>query len=64
MSPRLPVCTPDELRDELAAVERDLDRALLAVPVSVEAAVCQFWRIVDLRRWRTDLRLQLAETPS
>lgn len=59
---RLPLCTPEELREELTDITRDLERAEFATPVSPEAKARRLERVACLRGWRDDLTAQLAET--
>lgn len=58
--PRLPVCTVDEVREELAEAERDLARLAFVRPVAGAAARLEERRSTT-RRWRDGLAAQLEE---
>lgn len=61
---RLPLCSPAELAAEIADTERTIDRAILAVPVSPDAAARRLERLAGLYAWREHLQEQLAEVQS
>lgn len=59
--PRLPLASRDDLLDELAEIERDIQRCELVTPVSDDAAVRRDERRESLLGWKRDLEDQLAE---
>lgn len=60
-SPSLPLCTSDELRDELADIDRALALTERVIPQSQEACGRKAERVADLLRWRVGLTAQLKE---
>lgn len=57
---RLPACTSVELEEELAEIDRDINRLTNANSVSPDSRARAKERLVGLREWRDGLTAQLA----
>lgn len=62
MSYRLPACSPDELTEELADIDRDINQLENANSVSPEAHTRAKERLDGLRAWREGLTAQRVST--